>query len=126
MSYHIDQSVPSPVLSPFSPKSWRKIVAQNMCKKQLALASFLDNEDDDQLIFDADLYLIAVDNCASCTMTNQESDLFDTITVHQDILGIGSVHAIKMGTFHLRFQDDQGMVHEHLIPDSYYSPDLPI
>ena len=92
----------------------------------LALASFHDNKDDDQLVFDADLYLIAVNNCASCTMMNQESDLFDTITVHWDILGIGSVQAVKMGTFYLRLQNNQGMVHEHLIPDSYYSPDMPI
>ncbi len=30
---------------------------------------------------------------------------------------------VQIGTIRWRWEDDQGMVHDHTIPDSYYVPD---
>ena len=91
----------------------------------IALASMLDEEEQVHMVFDMDSYLMAINNCTSHMMTNQEADLFDVVTVHKDILGIGKTQSVKMGTFQLRIEDDDGMVHEHLIPETYFSPELP-
>jgi hypothetical protein len=87
----------------------------------------MSEEHDEGLLFDTDSYPIAVDNCASYTMTNDESDFIDTpVTVQKSILGIGSTKALKQGTVRWSIQDDQGAVDYFTIPNTFYVPDLPI
>jgi GAG-pre-integrase domain len=87
----------------------------------------LDNDKLERMFFDSDSFLIALDNCASRCMMNDESDFIDTpIIVHADVLGIGKVSAAKMGTLKWSIEDDEGKVHDFLLPESYFIPDLPI
>jgi hypothetical protein len=70
---------------------------------------------------------IAVDNCASYIMTNDESDFINSpVTVHKNILGIGATKAVKQGTVRWLIQDDHGAVEFFTILNTFYVPDLPI
>lgn len=91
------------------------------------MASFLNEDEDRFTTFDSDLFLIAIDNCASHCMTNDSSDFAgDTKQVQINITGVGQTQAIEMGTIQLLIEDDNGTVHEELIPDSYLVPQLQV
>jgi hypothetical protein len=93
----------------------------------MALASFLDNDELERMFFDSDSFLIALDNCASCCMMNDESDFINSpVLVHADVLSIGKVSAAKMGTLKWSIEDDEEKVHDFLLPEFYFIPDLPI
>lgn len=92
----------------------------------LALLSFVDGQDQDKGVFDSDSFPIAVDNCASFTMTNDEKDFVDTpSTVHKSILGIGRTKALKKGIVRWNVEDDQGQVETFELPDTLLVPNLP-
>ena len=76
--------------------------------------------------FDSDSFQIAIDNCASYSMTNSESDFIDTPTVIQrPVLGLGQQTATKQGTVRWHITDDDGRVHAFTIPGVLLLPDLP-
>ena len=83
----------------------------------------------DDICYDSDSFKVAVDNCASVTMTHCKEDLLpDTITpVHNvRVRGVGGyVPITHKGTVNWRFEDDNGRVHEFLIPNCYLVPHLP-
>jgi hypothetical protein len=91
----------------------------------IALATF--TKEYRHLVFDTDSYLLALDNCASRCMSSDLNDFVGPmVDVQEDLHGIGKVTACKQGTLKWSFEDDNGIVHSFLIPDSYYVPDLPV
>lgn len=92
----------------------------------MALASFLDQDHDDG-VFDTDSFPIAINNCASFTMTSNEKDLVGTTTtVHKNIQGLGSTKALKKATVRWNIEDDQGRVETFEIPGTLLVPNLPV
>jgi GAG-pre-integrase domain len=79
------------------------------------------------MTFDSDSFPIAVDNCASHCMTNDEADFVgDTVTVEINVTGVGQTQAMKMATILWTIEDDNGTAHDELIPNSYLVPKLPV
>jgi GAG-pre-integrase domain len=78
--------------------------------------------------FDSDSYLIGIDNHASASMTNSESDFIEEpILVDLKIKGIkGHLTTSKVGTVRWMIQDDSGRNHRFDIPGTYLVPELPI
>ena len=76
--------------------------------------------------FDTDSKFCGVDNRASACMSDDTRDfegpLIDT---KRTIKAFGGtrVHNVKTGTIKWYIEDDAGMVHKHLVPNSYYVPD---
>jgi hypothetical protein len=100
---------------------------RDLATRIFALASFLDDDADRVMTFDSDSFPIAVDNCASHCMTNDEADFVgDTVTVEVNVTGVGQTQATKMGTILWTIEDDNGTAHDELIPNSYLVPKLPI
>jgi hypothetical protein len=77
--------------------------------------------------YDSDSFWIAVDNGASRCITNSLSDFISPPKrVNIDVLGIGgSVKANFVGTVRWSFEDDEGVVHTFLLPDTYYNAEAP-
>ena len=61
-------------------------------------------------------------------MSNTKKDFVPgtLVPVKKDVLGLGTVSATLKGTLRWAFEDDDGVVDEFLIPDSYYVPSLKI
>jgi len=75
--------------------------------------------------FDTDSLPLRVDNCTSKTMSNKVEDFVGPFKdVNQKVKGIGGtvLDGIKEATFKLNIEDDQGRVHQILIPGSLYVP----
>jgi GAG-pre-integrase domain len=86
------------------------------------------NSNHTNLKFDTDSYLIGIDNYASASMANSETDFINPpIEVNLKIKGInGNLHTTKVGTVRWMIQDDNGCTHRFDIPGTYLVPDLPI
>jgi hypothetical protein len=78
--------------------------------------------------YDTDSFLIGIDNHASASMTNNETDFVGPIeTINLKIKGIkGYLKTTKIGTSRWAIHDDQGRHHRFDIPGTYLVPDLPI
>ncbi|CAB9521468.1 Retrotransposon protein [Seminavis robusta] len=83
------------------------------------------NSDDHQ--YDTDSVIIAIDNCSSRCITNCMHDFIDQpVPVKVSVQGIGgSVTATYKGTVRWAIEDEQGVVHHFLIPDTYYNAATP-
>ena len=79
------------------------------------------------LPFDTDSVLLRVDNCATASMSPHKGDFIGILKpVRKRIKGIGgTVSGIMMGTVKWRIEDDNGMTHEIIIPESFYVPNAP-
>ena len=69
---------------------------------------------------------IGIDNRASACISHSLDDFTGPMTeVHRTIKGFGGTRTMgtKMGTIVWRWMDDQGRVHRHAIPNSYYIPE---
>jgi hypothetical protein len=78
--------------------------------------------------YDTDFFPILLDNHASKCLTNNLQDFLGTPTpTRARIKGIGGarVQATYKGTVRWSFADDDGRVHDFLLPDTYYSPGIP-
>ncbi|CAB9508241.1 unknown protein [Seminavis robusta] len=77
--------------------------------------------------YDTDSVLIAIDNCSSRCITNCMLDFIDVpVKVKVSVQGIGgSVTATYKGTVRWAIEDEEGMVHHFLIPDTYYNASTP-
>ena len=79
--------------------------------------------------FDSDSFVIAVDNCATRSITNDPSDF---VKIPQkiktsSIRGInGSIQVLRQGTIKWNICDDEGKTHELLLPNSFYAPKAPM
>ena len=75
---------------------------------------------------DSDSYILAVDNCTSTSMTNDERDLDDIKTVYKKVSGMGGVCiATKEGTANWIIEDDFGVHHRVRMPGTLYAPNAP-
>ena len=77
--------------------------------------------------FDTDSYPIRIDNHSSYCVTNNRNDFIgDLIPFRASIKGIvGSVKVKYRGTVKWSWQDDNGQVTTHYIPDTLYMPTSP-
>jgi hypothetical protein len=79
------------------------------------------------MVFDTDSFLMALDNCSSFCLTNNLRDFIGTPRkVKKDLLGIGKMRVCYEGTVMWSFEDDDGVVHDWPIPNTNYSPDIPV
>ncbi len=75
--------------------------------------------------FDTDSQIIGIDNRASACISNEKTDFIGKVTrIHRIVKGFGGRRemAVWMGTIKWNWEDDQGVVHEFIIPKSYYIP----
>ena len=76
--------------------------------------------------FDTDSGPVGIDNrCSACISHRLEDFVEPPVPVNRVIKGFGGsrMSNIKMGTIKWKWEDDTGLVHDMLIPDSYYAPD---
>jgi hypothetical protein len=79
------------------------------------------------LIFDADSITLALDNCSSFCLTNNLNDFIGKPRkVRKGLSGLGSAQVQYEGTVRWAFEDDEGRVHSWDMPNTNYSPDIPI
>ena len=78
-------------------------------------------------LYDSDSYIIAVDNGSSYCITNDKNDFVGTpMEVNVKVLGVVGVATSRLkGTVRWHIEDDLGVSHELLIPNSYYHPHSP-
>ena len=76
---------------------------------------------------DTDSRPLRVDNCASKSISNCTDDFVGPLVdVNRKIKGIGGLaDGLKMGTIKWKIEDDDGKVHDILLPGSYYVPSAP-
>jgi hypothetical protein len=74
--------------------------------------------------FDTDSYEILIDNCCSHSLTNDINDFIEPpIKSKVRIRGYnGQTTSTKVGTVKWKIQDDNGKIHNFILPDTYYSP----
>ena len=78
--------------------------------------------------FDTDSVLLRVDNCASACMSPHKSDFITPlIPIRKRVKGIGGTvrTGIATATMKVTIEDDNGVPHDIMVPDSYYVPDCP-
>ena len=77
--------------------------------------------------FDTDSKLVGIDNRCSACISHDITDFVGTLTEsNRTIKGFGGIRhtsQILTGTIKWRWCDNQGRVHKHTIPNSYYVPD---
>ena len=80
-----------------------------------------------QAKFDTDSYSILIDNCASRSITNDSSDFIDEPRKIRGVLtGLGSTVSVKSkGTVKWHIEDDNGKVHNVIVPNTLYIPNSP-
>ena len=75
--------------------------------------------------FDTDSQVVGIDNRCSACITNIRSDIpGEIVACNQSIRGFGGtkVWNVGMGTIKWDIEDDEGVTHTHIIPNSYYVP----
>ena len=75
--------------------------------------------------FDTDSQVVGIDNRCSACITNIRSDIpGEIVACHRSIRGFGGTKVLNvwMGTIKWDIEDDEGVIHTHIIPNSYYVP----
>ena len=75
--------------------------------------------------FDTDSQLVGVDNRCSVCITNLRSDIpGEIVSCNRSIRGFGGakVWNVWKGMIKWDIEDDEGVTHTHIIPNSYYIP----
>jgi len=76
--------------------------------------------------FDTDSELVGIDNRCSGCITHVRSDIpGEVVETNRTIKGFGGTRLFKVwsGTIHWNWDDDEGVTHEMIIPNSFYVPD---
>jgi hypothetical protein len=73
--------------------------------------------------FNTDSFNILIDNCCSHTLTNDISDYIEPpVKSPVRVRGYnGSTNSTKVGTVKWKIKDDNGKVHNFILPNTYYS-----
>jgi hypothetical protein len=82
----------------------------------------------DEMVFDGQTYLMAIDTGCSYCITNDERHFVgDTKTVNMKVKGIGGKQVIvqKQGTVKWSYLNDDGCVHDQYIPNTYLNEESP-
>jgi hypothetical protein len=68
---------------------------------------------------------MAIDNCCSKCITNDANDFIEPpMEVNVRVQGVGGTVTAKLcGTVRWDIEDDNGVVHQQIIPGTYYNPD---
>jgi hypothetical protein len=76
-----------------------------------------------QLEFDTDSYDILIDNCCSHSFTNCKEDFIEPpVKSRVKVRGYnGHTESTMVGTVKWKIQDDNGKIHNFILPDTYYS-----
>jgi len=79
------------------------------------------------LVFDTGSFNLTVDNCASASVTNDLKDYVNPPRKSRTrIVGINGVSTATMvGTVRWHVEDDDGIVHAIVLPNTYYARDAP-
>jgi len=74
--------------------------------------------------FDTDSYEILIDNCCSHSLTNDINDFIEPpVKSKVRIRGYnGQTTSTMVGTVKWKIQDDNGKIHNFILPETYYSP----
>jgi hypothetical protein len=77
--------------------------------------------------FDTDSMLMRVDNCTTACMSPHKSDfIMPLVPICKTITGVGgTLKGIMTGTMKMVIEDDNGVPHEIIAPDSLYVPHCP-
>jgi hypothetical protein len=77
--------------------------------------------------YDSESFVLAIDNCSTRSITNNMTDFVSPPrAVNVKVQGIAGVCAATyVGTVCWRIKDDYGVVHEWLIPNTYYNVSSP-
>jgi hypothetical protein len=84
---------------------------------------------DNSARFDTDSKAIGIDNRCSACISHDTTDFVGELRdSHRRIKGIGGIltSKIKTGTIKWSWEDDQGVIHDFIIPNSYYVPDTKV
>ena len=82
----------------------------------------------DAISFDSDSFDIAMDNCASRTMTFNQADFITPLRTPDvsSIIGAGCSAPVQgMDDVSYLVTDDNGVQHEMIVKDAYYVPSVP-
>jgi hypothetical protein len=82
----------------------------------------------DEMVFDAQTYLIAIDTGCSFCITNDDRHFVGEVeTIAITVSGIGGkqVTANKKGTVKWSYLNDDGCVYDHYIPNTYFNKESP-
>jgi hypothetical protein len=73
--------------------------------------------------FDTDSFDILIDNCCSHTLTNDINDYIEPpVKSSVTVRGYnGSTNSTKVGTVKWKIKDDNGKIHNFILPNTYYS-----
>ena len=78
-------------------------------------------------IFDTDSKSVGIDNRCSACISHDIRDFIGPLREsNRTIKGFGGIKhtsTIMSGTIKWKWEDDEGRIHKHIIPDSYYVPD---
>ena len=76
-----------------------------------------------RLVFDSDSYDILIDNCCSHTLTNDLKDYIEPpIKSKVKIRGYnGSTNSTRVGTVKWKIKDDNGKVHNFILPNTFFT-----
>ena len=77
------------------------------------------------ITFDTDSRPIGIDNrCTACISHKVEDFTGPLMDTNRKIKGFGGTRTsnLKLGTLKWRWEDDEGITHKFLIPNSYYAP----
>lgn len=91
----------------------------------LIAAQASDAMEDIHFSYDTDAGLVGVDNrCSACISHDSDDFIGPLEDSNRVIKGYGGTRTtgVKTGTIKWQWEDDQGQVHSHVIPNSYYVP----
>lgn len=77
---------------------------------------------------DTDSKLVLVDNCASASISHDTADFISPLVPsNHKIKGFGGIVTdLLVGTIKWQIEDDEGQVHDVVLPNSYYAKNAPI
>jgi hypothetical protein len=79
-----------------------------------------------QMEFDTDSYEILIDSCCSHSLTNSKEDFIEPpVKSKVRVRGCnGHTNSTMVGTVKWRVKDDNGKIHNIILPNTYYSPSV--
>ena len=101
---------------------WKKILLPVI----LTCMAAADPQDPNACRFDSDSKRLRIDNCLTASITNDKGDFVGKpIVVNVMVNGVGGlVRATHKGTVRWKIEDDKGLVHTILLPNSYLVPSM--
>ena len=109
-------------------RKMRSIKARNRCRNIMSTYIIeakpaMEERLKNRLAFDSDSYDILIDNCCSHTLTNDLKDYIEPpIKSKVKIRGYnGSTNSTRVGTVKWKIKDDNGKVHNFILPNTFYS-----